>query len=73
MQFSKLIVSFVIAANALFTIAVLYVFLEIGSEPVALIGAWFAFTTGELWLLASIKKKKIKEGETDGRLETEID
>ena len=25
----------------------------------ALIGAWFAFTTGELWMLSSIKKTKV--------------
>ena len=32
-------------------------------EPTALIAAWFAFTTGELWMLKDIKKKKIdKEG-----------
>jgi len=26
-----------------------------------LIGAWFAFTTGELWLLAGIKKKEAEK------------
>lgn len=64
-DFSKLIVSIIVALNSLFTVAVLYVFLRVGSEPMALIGAWFAFTTGELWLLAGIKKKKIKESEED--------
>jgi hypothetical protein len=34
-------------------------FLKKGSEPVALIGAWFSFTTVELWNLAKIKTKKI--------------
>ena len=63
-KFSKMIVGIVIAANIAFTVAVLYIFSAVGSEPVALIGAWFAFTTGELWLLASIKKTKIKKGET---------
>ncbi len=29
---------------------------------VTLVTAWFAFTTGELWFLASIRKKKM-EGE----------
>jgi hypothetical protein len=32
-----------------------------GSEPITLIGAWFAFTTGELWMLSSIKKSKVKK------------
>lgn len=71
-EFSKLVVSAIVILNGLFTVAALYVFLKVGSEPVALIGAWFAFTTGELWLLASIKKKKIREGETNDQLETEI-
>jgi len=35
------------------------------SEPVALITAWFGFTGGELWMLSSIKKKKlIKQSDT---------
>jgi hypothetical protein len=41
----------------------LYVFLRVGSEPVTLIGCWFAFTTGELWMLSSIKKTKVKINE----------
>jgi len=61
-RFSKFIVSLVILLNVAFTAAVLYVFLHIGNEPTTLITAWFAFTTGELWMLSSIKKKKIKEG-----------
>jgi hypothetical protein len=57
----------VVLLNTIFTAAVLYVFLKIGSEPVTLIGAWFAFTTGELWMLSSIKKTKVnkKEGVND--------
>ena len=58
-SFSKLIVGFVIVANIAFTIAVLCVFLRTSSEPTALIGSWFAFTTVELWQLATIKKKKV--------------
>ena len=61
-RFSKFIVTLVILLNVAFTAAVLYVYLQVGSEPQVLIGAWFAFTTGELWMLSSIKKKKIKEG-----------
>jgi len=65
-RFSKLIVSLIILLNVLFTVGVLYVFLRVGNEPSVLIGAWFAFTTGELWLLATIKKKEIdNEGDYD--------
>lgn len=59
--FSKLIVSFIVILNALFTVAVLYTFFRVGHEPTALIGAWFGFTTVELWSLAKIKRDKIKE------------
>ena len=49
----------IILLNVAFTIAVLYTFLKVGSEPTSLIIAWFGFTTGELWLLSGITKKKI--------------
>ena len=45
----------VIALNVLFTVAILYVFIRTGSEPMTLVGA---FTTVELWSLASIKKEE---------------
>ena len=61
MKFSKAIVSLVILLNAVFTVAVLYIFYRIGTEPTALIAAWFGFTTVELWALAGIKKKKIEK------------
>jgi len=64
-KFSKFIVALVILLNIVFTIAVLYIFLRIGSEPVTLISAWFAFTTGELWFLAGIKRKEIEGGNND--------
>ena len=60
-QFSKLIVSLIIVLNIIFTASIVYVYLRIGSEPTTLIMSWFAFTTGELWLMASIKKKEIKK------------
>ncbi len=65
--FSKLIVSFVIIINIFFTIGTMYIFLRTGSEPAALIGAWFTFTTVEIWQLAKIKRKKEekKDGYTD--------
>jgi len=61
-KFSKIIVALVVILNTFFATAVLYVFLKVGSEPTALIAAWFGFTTGELWLLANIKKNKTKIG-----------
>jgi hypothetical protein len=60
MKFSKVIVSLVIALNIIFTLAVLYIFYRVGTEPTALIAAWFGFTTGELWFLAGIKKKEME-------------
>ncbi|MGB9886767.1 MAG: hypothetical protein ACPLRW_07215 [Moorellales bacterium] len=66
MRYSKWIVALVIGLNAVFTAAVLYVFFRIGSEPTTLITAWFAFTTGELWLLAGIKRAKIANGKKGG-------
>lgn len=59
-KFSKAIVGFIIVANIIFTIAVLWVFLKTSAEPAALIGSWFAFTTVELWQLATIKKTKVQ-------------
>jgi len=63
MEFSKKVVALVIVLNAVFTAAVFYVFLKVGQEPTTLITAWFAFTTGELWMLAGIRKAKLKHGE----------
>ena len=63
--FSKAIISLVVLMNIAFTVAVLYVFLKTSSEPVALVGAWFAFTTGELWMLSSIKKVKVEKGDNE--------
>lgn len=58
MRFSKSIVILIILLVTAFTIAVLYIFNNIGSEPTVLIGAWFAFATGELAILAGIKKNE---------------
>ncbi len=60
MKFSKLIVALVILLNAAFTVAVLFIFYRVGTEPTTLIGAWFGFTTVELWALAGIKKREIE-------------
>ncbi len=69
MKFSKGIVTLVILLNAAFTTAVLFIFYRIGTEPTTLIGAWFGFTTVELWALAGIKKREIEKngGEQGGR------
>ena len=40
--------------------AVFFVFLRVGSEPTTLVAAWFAFTTGELWLLSGITREKVR-------------
>ncbi|NLE06857.1 MAG: hypothetical protein GX638_18925 [Crenarchaeota archaeon] len=64
-KYSKFIVALVILLNTGFTGAVLYLFLRTGSEPTVLIGCWFAFTTGELWLLSGITKTKVKQERRD--------
>ena len=61
MKFSKWIVTLVILLNAAFTVAVLFIFYRVGTEPTTLIGAWFSFTTIELWALAGIKKREIEK------------
>ena len=60
MRYSKIIVMLIIALNIVFAAAVLYVFLKTSAEPTSLVVAWFAFTTGELWALSSIKKTESK-------------
>jgi hypothetical protein len=47
--------------------AVLFVFLRVGSEPTALVAAWFSFTTVELWALSGITKTKITQGGGEGQ------
>ena len=69
MRFSKAIVALVILLNAAFTVAVLFIFYRTGLEPTALIGAWFGFTTVELWALAGIKKREIERGEEEWKKE----
>lgn len=58
-EYSKIVVSMIITVNILFTLCIMILFLKKGSEPVALISAWFSFTTVELWNLAKIKRHKI--------------
>jgi len=61
-RFSKKVVRWVILLNALFVVAVLFLYWHTGSEPATLIASWFAFTTGELWALAGIKKEETRQG-----------
>jgi hypothetical protein len=61
MRYSKFIVALVVLLNAVFAGAVLFVFLRVGSEPTALVAAWFGFTTVELWALSGITKTKITQ------------
>jgi len=60
-NFSKLMVTLIILLNIAFSSSVLFVFIQTGAEPSALVVAWYAFTTGELWLLSKIKREKIKK------------
>ena len=64
-KFSKLIVTLIVLLNIVFTVAVLFIFYRTGAEPTTIIISWFAFTTGELMLLAGIK---IKDKEKEERL-----
>lgn len=58
-KYSKKIVFLIIVLNVFFTLGTLFVFLRTGNEPTTLITCWFAFTTGELWMLSGIKKKEV--------------
>lgn len=69
MKFSKIIVTAVIALNVLFAIAVLAVFWHTSNEPQALVVAWFAFTTGELWALSKIKRSEGRKDNADDKTE----
>lgn len=60
-RFSNIVVLLVVILNVWFTNKVLNIYIITNSEPITLIGAWFAFTCGELWLLSGIKKAKIKK------------
>jgi len=64
-KFSKKVVRWIIMLNALFVVAVLFLYWHTGSEPSTLIASWFAFTTGELWALAGIKREETKKGGSD--------
>ena len=63
---SKLIIPFVILSLFSFTGLAIYLQFVIQVElSSTLITCFFAFCTGELWMLASIKKTKIKSTDID--------
>lgn len=57
-----MLITFIITSTIIFTIAVLYVFIKTGEEPVTLVGCWFGTFLTELWALSKIKREKIKRG-----------
>lgn len=61
---SKRIILFIILSIFGFTGLAIYVQLKIGVElSPTLITCFYAFCTGELWMLATIKKSKLKTGQ----------
>lgn len=63
----------IIAMNVFFCVAVLYINYRGSYVSDALIGAWFGFTTAELWGLAFIKGKEIKHAGDDSDIEIDED
>ena len=71
---SKLIIAFVIVSLFTYTAAAIWLQLKIGVEiSPTLTTCFYAFCTGELWLLATIKKSKIANGQKSRAYDTEID
>jgi hypothetical protein len=71
---SKLIILFVIISLFSYTAAAIWLQLKIGVEiSPTLTTCFYAFCTGELWLLASIKKSKIANGQKSRAYDSEID
>ena len=71
---SKLIIAFVIISLFSYTAAAIWLQLKIGIEiSPTLTTCFYAFCTGELWLLASIKKSKIANGQKSRAYDSEIE
>ena len=71
---SKFIIAFVILSLFTYTTAAIWLQLKIGVEvSPTLTTCFFAFCTGELWLLATIKKTKINNGQKARAYDTEIE
>lgn len=60
MRFSKWLVVLCVLLALAFTGIVLYLMANGMEEPGVLIGSFFGFITGELWALATIRKKKVE-------------
>ena len=71
---SKWIIAFVIVSLFTYTASAIWLQLKIGVEiSPTLTTCFYAFCTGELWLLASIKKSKIANGQKSRAYDAEID
>lgn len=70
-KYSKFIVFLVIVLNVWFANKVLDTFSIVGSEPVALITGFFAFTVGELFLLSGIKRKEIDKEDKKEKIDND--
>ena len=65
---SKKIILFVITAIFIFTGLAIWTQVKTGMElSPTLITCFFTFCTGELWMLASIKKSKLKNGQKESQ------
>ena len=63
---SKKLIVFIICSIFAFTGLAMWVQIKTGIElSPTLITCFYAFCTGELWMLASIKKSKLKTGQKD--------
>ena len=71
---SKFIIFFVIISIFAFTGLAMWIQLKTGIElSPTLITCFYAFCTGELWMLASIKKSKLNNGQKSRAYDTEIE
>ena len=71
---SKMIILFVILSLFSYTTAAIWLQLKIGVEvSPTLTTCFFAFCTGELWMLSTIKKTKIANGQKARAYDTEIE
>lgn len=60
-NFSKKILNRLFLGFIMFVIAILAIFVKVGSEPTVLVGAVIAFLSVEVWQLARIKIAESKE------------
>ena len=71
---SKVIILFIILSIFVFTGLAMWVQLQTGVElSPTLITCFYGFCTGELWMLASIKKSKLNNGQKLRAYDTEIE